>query len=72
MGSGPPVGLTITEVRWPPTSHLLALRRDEHTIAVAATTVLVAGDRLTVLVAAAHSQTVAESLQRSRRLSPGG
>jgi CIC family chloride channel protein len=48
--SQPPAGLRITEVPWPPASHLVALRRDGATIAAATDTVLRKSDRLTVLV----------------------
>ncbi len=56
----PPVGLTVTQVAWPPSSHLLALRRDGETIPVAAQTVLAKGDRLTLLVAAEYADGAAE------------
>jgi CIC family chloride channel protein len=59
----PPVGRRVTEVNWPPASHLLALRRDGHTIAVTSTTVLETGDRLTLMVAADHADDAVDVLR---------
>jgi CIC family chloride channel protein len=59
----PPVGRRVTEVNWPPASHLLALRRDGHTIAVSSRTVLTTGDRLTLMVAAHHADHAADVLR---------
>jgi CIC family chloride channel protein len=54
-GDQPPVGLSVARVAWPPTSHLLALRRDGDAIPVSPATVLSPGDRLTLLVAAEYA-----------------
>jgi NhaP-type Na+/H+ and K+/H+ antiporter len=63
----PPVGRRVTEVNWPPASHLLALRRDGHTIAVNSRTVLTTGDRLTLMVAADHVDRAADVLRTTPR-----
>jgi hypothetical protein len=62
-GSGPPAGMTVAQVNWPASSHLLALRRGGDTIPVTPDTVLDSGDRLTLLVAAEHATSAADLLQ---------
>jgi CIC family chloride channel protein len=62
-GAGTPVGLNVTEVSWPASSHLLALRRDGQAIPVTPETVLATGDRLTLLVASDNAVEAAEALQ---------
>jgi CIC family chloride channel protein len=64
----PPVGLNVTLVSWPSASHLLALRRNGEPVPVTRDTVLEKGDRLTLLVGAAHADSAADALRKL----PGG
>jgi chloride channel protein, CIC family len=67
--SAPPVGSTVAEVRWPPSSLLLAVRRAGSTIQPDDRTLLAQGDRLTVLVRSDHADEIAELISASRRSS---
>ena len=49
-GTGPPVGQPVGAAQWPPSTVLIALRRDDEWITVSEATVLAQGDRLTLLV----------------------
>jgi hypothetical protein len=60
----PPVGQQLAHIRWPPTSLVIAVRRDGATFVPNGKTNLAAGDRLTVLVPAEHADDLADSLQQ--------
>jgi chloride channel protein, CIC family len=59
---GFPAGRRVVEIRWPPASLLLAIRREGKTFEPGEDTELQRGDRLTVLVQARHAERVAEAL----------
>jgi CIC family chloride channel protein len=63
-GNQPPAGRQLADVRWPPTSLVIAVRRDSTAFVPNGKTTLAAGDRLTVLVPAEHAEDLAGSLQR--------
>ena len=67
-GNGGPdvdlAGLRIREVDWPPTTRVMAIRRDDATVPVSGHTVLESGDRLSVLVPAEHADRLADLTPR--------
>jgi len=66
----PPVGRRLADVRWPPRSTVLAIRRGERALAPSAGERLEQGDRLTVLVPATAADELVDALadagERSR------
>jgi NhaP-type Na+/H+ and K+/H+ antiporter len=60
--NGHPVGRLISEVAWPPRSLVVALRRGGAVEVPTGETLLHRGDRLSVLVPAAHAEGLAERL----------
>jgi CIC family chloride channel protein len=61
-GAGPPVGLRLTEVPWPPRSTILAIRRGDHAFEPAESDRLQRGDRLTLLVPAAAVDKLVDTI----------
>ncbi len=58
-----PAGLGLAELAWPPSAHLLALRRDGRAARVTPGTILQQGDRLTTLLPAGHAAGADELLR---------
>jgi CBS domain-containing protein len=56
----PPAGQRIMDVKWPPSSLVIAVRRDGETRMPTGQTTLRKGDRLTVLVPAEHAETLTD------------
>ncbi|MFD2082608.1 chloride channel protein, CIC family [Actinopolymorpha cephalotaxi] len=57
-------GRRISEVNWPPTTRVMAIRRDDATVPVTGDTVLENGDRLSVLVPAEHADDLGDLAPR--------
>jgi CIC family chloride channel protein len=66
-----PAGLRLAELAWPPSAHLLALRRDGCTTAATSGTILQQGDRLTILLPAGHAADADELLRGTPAAGPG-
>lgn len=63
----PPAGRRLLDVAWPPTSLVLAIRRDGQTFEPSERTELRRGDRLTVLVPAEHADALVDLVSRPQR-----
>jgi CIC family chloride channel protein len=66
-----PAGLRLAELSWPPSAHLLALRRDGRTTPATPGTTLQQGDRLTILLPAGHAADTDELLRDTPATGPG-
>ncbi|HKV46014.1 MAG TPA: TrkA C-terminal domain-containing protein, partial [bacterium] len=62
----PPVGSRVADIQWPPSSLLIAVRRDGSSFVPTGQTDLRKGDRLTVLVPAEHAGALAETIGAAR------
>ena len=60
-----PFGRRITEVAWPASTLLLAIRRDGQAFSPEHTTTLEQGDRLTLLVPAEQADTLVDQISRN-------
>jgi len=58
----PPIGRTISEIPWLPSTLLLAIRRDGSVFHPDEQTILAEGDRLSLLVPATAADSVAEQI----------
>jgi len=65
-----PVGKRVSEVAWPASSLLLAVRRNGEAFQPDAETELSAGDRLTLLVPAAEADTLADRISQPSTVTP--
>jgi CIC family chloride channel protein len=59
-----PTGLRVAEVRWPPSTLLIALRRHGAPLPATDETTLQRGDRLTLLVPAEHADEITDAVRR--------
>jgi CIC family chloride channel protein len=66
-GERAPVGRRLIDIAWPPSSIVLAIRRDGQTLTPDEATELRRDDRLTVLVAAQHADALGELVSEPRR-----
>ena len=63
----PPAGRAIGDVRWPPASIVIAIRRQGESVPTTEGTLLARGDRVTLLVPAEHADEVATGLLATRQ-----
>jgi CIC family chloride channel protein len=62
----PPAQQRVMDVRWPPSSLVIAVRRNRETFAPNGQTVLRKGDRMTVLVPAEHTAALADMVHATQ------
>ncbi len=67
----PPAGQAVAEIPWPPSSLLIAVRRDGQPLTATDDTRLQQGDRLTLLVPAEHADEVTDLVRGERQPPPG-
>jgi Trk K+ transport system NAD-binding subunit len=66
----PPARQRVMDVQWPPSSLVIAVRRNRQTFAPNGQTELRKGDRLTVLVPAEHAETLADIVHAAQHCAP--
>jgi hypothetical protein len=66
----PPARQRVMDVQWPPSSLVIAVRRNHQTFAPNGQTELRKGDRLSVLVPAEHAEALADVVHATQHCSP--